>query len=549
MNTTLLFFALLVPISGFIAWAGDKIGHRIGKRRQSLLGLRPRHTATLITILSGVGIAAASFCMMFFSSSSFREVIARGTVLRYENAVLQLNNTQLTRSIKSAGERVRLLQQDADSAEKERQTAEVARREALARRREAETKYQVAEKSLLVAQRNLTLDKEQLQHTQGSLGTAEKQVHEARRALEDARHRRELAQIAMGNVEARLRTATADVAGARMKVGKATEEFNLVVQEQKRRLDTQKQELERLTGQIGEQTTLLASVERQFEGEKSKVAQQRGEVVRLTEEAAALEQRRMDLEQRRQDAQLALDEVLKATVALRSGRITYRVGEEVFRISIPPGGNEWKTHNVLEGLLTMASRQAERRGARTASDGIRAVWIPVQRAEDEDGHLMLVNEFTALHVAAKNIVNEKEQVVVVVTALGNAVVGEPVPVNLRTWRNPLILSAGASLGEITLDGTHAGSEIADTLYGFLRGTIRKKLLDSGTIPIGDSASDSVGEASVESVLKALDAVRATKSKARVTVRVAKDLHAADPVALEFDVRSVDAPLIGIDGLR
>ena len=58
MNTTLLFFALLVPISGFIAWAGDKIGHVIGKRRHSLLGLRPRHTATLVTILSGVGIAA-----------------------------------------------------------------------------------------------------------------------------------------------------------------------------------------------------------------------------------------------------------------------------------------------------------------------------------------------------------------------------------------------------------------------------------------------------------------------------------------------------------
>jgi uncharacterized protein (DUF3084 family) len=47
VNYVLLAFLLLIPLSGFVAWAGDKIGHKIGKRRHSLLGLRPRHTATL----------------------------------------------------------------------------------------------------------------------------------------------------------------------------------------------------------------------------------------------------------------------------------------------------------------------------------------------------------------------------------------------------------------------------------------------------------------------------------------------------------------------
>ena len=49
-NVTLLFFLLLIPLAGFIAWAGDRIGHRTGKKRQSIFGLRPRHTAMVFTI-------------------------------------------------------------------------------------------------------------------------------------------------------------------------------------------------------------------------------------------------------------------------------------------------------------------------------------------------------------------------------------------------------------------------------------------------------------------------------------------------------------------
>ena len=65
----ILVLLLLVPLSGFIAWAGDRIGHRIGKRRQSFLGLRPRHTATVFTIGAGIGIALVSFGLLLLSDA------------------------------------------------------------------------------------------------------------------------------------------------------------------------------------------------------------------------------------------------------------------------------------------------------------------------------------------------------------------------------------------------------------------------------------------------------------------------------------------------
>ena len=162
MNTTLLFFALLVPVSGFIAWAGDRIGHVIGKRRQSLFGLRPRHTATLITILTGVGISAASFGMMFLSSASFRDVVQRGSQLRQENE-------RLGRQIQESGKQVQGLQTAALQAEQDRQRAEKARVEATVHQKEAEGKFATASSTLNQAEAALASEKTRLGRTQVSL--------------------------------------------------------------------------------------------------------------------------------------------------------------------------------------------------------------------------------------------------------------------------------------------------------------------------------------------------------------------------------------------
>lgn len=542
MNTTLLFFALLVPVSGFIAWAGDKIGHVIGKRRHSLFGLRPRHTATLITILSGIGITAASFGAMFLSSASFRDVVQRGSQLRRENEAL-------SQQIRQSGQRVRHLQSDATRAEQERQKTERARDEAAHRRIEAEGKLAAASRTLTQAEASLTAEKGRLGRTQSSLEAAQQQVARARSAVEEARLRRERAEAAAKIVEGRLTTAREEAKRAQTLAERATGEFNLVVQEQKRRLEGQKGELAQLNLQVTEQTRRLTEQQRTLEVQEGQATIQKQEVTRLAEELENLEKQRQELEKRRNEAQEAVNEVFKVTVALRNGQISYRVGEEVARLSVARG-NEWKIHNILEGLLTLASRQAERRGARTAPGAIRSVWIPDRRVADDSGKLQTLGEVEALHTAAQNISRSKEEVVVVVTALGNAVVGEPVPVDIRTWRNPLILTAGQSLGELTLDGNKPGAEIADTLYNFLRGDVRKKLLDAGTIPVGELGQQSVGETSMDTLLRALDSVRAIRSRARVTVRAAKDLRAADPVALEFEVKPVEPAIITIPpGLR
>src|SRR5690606_30025376 len=68
---------MLVFIGGLIAYLGDKVGMRIGRRRLTLFGLRPKHTSTLVTITTGILIAAASVTVLSIASEDVRTALFR----------------------------------------------------------------------------------------------------------------------------------------------------------------------------------------------------------------------------------------------------------------------------------------------------------------------------------------------------------------------------------------------------------------------------------------------------------------------------------------
>ena len=44
---------IIAIMGGAIAFIGDKLGTKIGKRRMSIFGLRPKHTSIIMTIVTG----------------------------------------------------------------------------------------------------------------------------------------------------------------------------------------------------------------------------------------------------------------------------------------------------------------------------------------------------------------------------------------------------------------------------------------------------------------------------------------------------------------
>ena len=59
-------------VGGLIAYLADKMGSKIGKKRMSVFGLRPKHTSILLTVLGGTIIAVLTISVMAIASQSAR---------------------------------------------------------------------------------------------------------------------------------------------------------------------------------------------------------------------------------------------------------------------------------------------------------------------------------------------------------------------------------------------------------------------------------------------------------------------------------------------
>ncbi|HEV8353704.1 MAG TPA: DUF3084 domain-containing protein [bacterium] len=77
MELGIVLIPVLVLISGAIALIGNRIGREIGRRRLSLFGLRPRYTAQIITISSGVLITATTLIVVLLISQEARVALFR----------------------------------------------------------------------------------------------------------------------------------------------------------------------------------------------------------------------------------------------------------------------------------------------------------------------------------------------------------------------------------------------------------------------------------------------------------------------------------------
>ena len=63
---------ILAVMGSVIAYLGDKIGSRVGKRKIKLFGMRPKYSSILITIITGVSIAAVTLGVMSVLSKNVR---------------------------------------------------------------------------------------------------------------------------------------------------------------------------------------------------------------------------------------------------------------------------------------------------------------------------------------------------------------------------------------------------------------------------------------------------------------------------------------------
>lgn len=65
-------FLVLIIMGGVIAFLGDRIGSKVGKKKLTLFGLRPKYTSVIVTIISGVMISFSTIAVLAVVNENVR---------------------------------------------------------------------------------------------------------------------------------------------------------------------------------------------------------------------------------------------------------------------------------------------------------------------------------------------------------------------------------------------------------------------------------------------------------------------------------------------
>jgi uncharacterized protein (DUF3084 family) len=122
MNAAVILIPLLILLSGLVAFVGNVVGRNIGRRRLAVLGLRPRYTAQLITVITGMLITVVTLAAVLLVSNDARQALFHLQEIRQQIAqqedqlralqvrdILYLHDQEVLRTVIDGGDDPRVV--------------------------------------------------------------------------------------------------------------------------------------------------------------------------------------------------------------------------------------------------------------------------------------------------------------------------------------------------------------------------------------------------------------------------------------------------------
>jgi hypothetical protein len=87
--------AAVMALAGIVAYVGDRVGHKVGRQRLSLFGIRPRYTSTIVAIATGMIIALVVTMAAIFGSQQVKTAFFKLNSINAQIAQLQAQQRDL----------------------------------------------------------------------------------------------------------------------------------------------------------------------------------------------------------------------------------------------------------------------------------------------------------------------------------------------------------------------------------------------------------------------------------------------------------------------
>jgi uncharacterized protein (DUF3084 family) len=510
----ILIVAILV-LGGVIATLGDRIGTRVGKARLSLFNLRPRNTATVVTIITGSLISASTLGILFATSGSLRDGIfeldsilrklriARSDIKRINAEKSQVESELTTARTEQADAQKRLDVTNRNFQQAQTQLKKISQQATLLR---SEIKSLLAERQGLIQQRNqlkgqitqLTGQITQLtgQITQLKELVAQRDQELAKRAQTIKERNQQLANQdeAIAQLDQRIAAGDQIIAQREQLIGQRDQ----VIAQREARLQELEQQLKEA---IAQREIRLQELEQELTQREFQLAERDKQLKQGEKKLAYLEQEVESLEQYYQTYQA----LRQGNVALVRGQV---LASGVVRIVEPRAATQ-----AVEQLLREANRTAMKiTQSSNSSSNEPLVQIPKSQVEQ------LINQ----------IKDGKDYVVRILSA-GNYVEGEKeVQVFADAALNQVVFQAGDVLATISADSSTMTNEEIRQRLDQLLAAAQFRARRAGIL-----SAIQIGDGSITTVINFIEQLEQYNQSVDIKVVAQETTYTAGPLKMQL----------------
>lgn len=230
MSSGIILVLAVLFLGGIIATVGDRLGTKVGKARLSLFKLRPKRTATLVTILTGSIISASTLAILFAASDQLR------------TGVFELNSIQ---------RKLRKTRSDLSEARSEKEQIEMA--------------LGVARTEQSKAKRQLSQTKKLLNQTQQSLAATDELRKQALAERTQARTEKDQIESELERTRSQLAGVSGQLQSLRSDITQLQQQRDQVIADRNRVISRQEQDIQAREAVIRQKETQVRQLEAQQE--------------------------------------------------------------------------------------------------------------------------------------------------------------------------------------------------------------------------------------------------------------------------------------------
>lgn len=498
--------AALIVASGIIAYVGDVIGRRMGRRRLTLFGLRPRYTAIAISVFAGMLIAGFTLISAMLVSQNVRDAILHMEAIRKENVRLEHTARGWETRAESSKRRAALAQESLDEARGRLATITAVLQRQTVRLERQKHDLEAARQRLRVASDELKARTSELVRQRENLEAVRARLSEVSAELEQERQE-------LGVQRGELAKARETLAATQGKLESESKQLSAVEEK-------------------------LSSVNRQLENATRDAFKAGRELIRLYSQSEQLQAQIQELLAWRQGAEQVLGEI-------RTQPVIFGANEEILTVVVPGARPVDAVRSDLQDFVKLINQAALDAGA--GGDGGRGIAIMRPVRDEATGQIVYYSEDQVLGALASAIANAQGSVIVRAASARNVVRGEPVPVDFELFHNQLLFHQGDDLARASFDSSRDQASLLLDLVAFLRGRVASRARAAGVMArpaarLGQAnealfpGPDAiVGEIPYPELLEIIRQIKSRKGNVQIVARAAADTWTAGPVRVKLTV--------------